>query len=258
MTTVELPTDRLDALESKIDRLTEQMAMLTVEAEHRRRQREAFDDLTGDLARVSEGAMDVAVRELDSLSQTADLADTVKLLRRFVEVAPTLERALVGLSAVAELVDDAAPLGSDVMAMVTERLDAVERKGYFRFATAALGVADQVVTNFDEHDVEQLGENVVAILEALREVTQPEMLVFLSRMIDAVHAEQVAVDMEPAEPPSLWALARQVRDPDVRRGMARALHTLRAVSVETGAQAPDASAAGTSSHRTPPLEGENT
>ena len=39
---------------------------------------------------------------------------------------------------------------------------------------------------------------------------------------------------EPAEAPSLWSLLRQVRDPDVRRGMGRALHTLRAVSAETG------------------------
>ncbi len=257
MSVTELPVDRLGALETKIDLLTEQMAVLAVEAEHRRRQREAFDDLTGDLARVSEDAMAMATRELDSLSQTADLADTVRLLRRLVEVAPTLERALVGLSAATSLIDDAAPLGSDVMAMVIERLDELERKGYFRFAGAAVGVADRVVTNFDESDVEQLGDNVVAMLEALREVTQPEMLAFLTRMIDAVQAEQQAVEMESAEPPSLWALARQVRDPDVRRGMARALHTLRTVSAETGPHA-ITSAAADRTQTTPPLEGDNT
>jgi uncharacterized protein YjgD (DUF1641 family) len=234
MTITELPVDRLEALEAKIDRLAEQMAILAADAEQRRRQRESFQDLTGDLARVSEDAMVMATRELESLSKTADLGDTVRLLRRLVEVAPTLERALVGVSAVADLVDDAAPLGSDVMAMLTDRLAELERKGYFGFATAAIGVADRVVTNFDEHDVELLGDNVVAMLEALRQVTQPEMLAFLARMIGAVEAEQKAVEAESAEPPSLWALVRQVRDPDVRRGMARALHTLRAVSAETG------------------------
>jgi hypothetical protein len=234
MTITELPVDRLDALEAKLDLLTEQMAVLTADAVERRRRHDVFEELTGDLAKVSEDAMSMATRELDSLSQTADLADTLRLLRRLVEVAPTLERALVGLSAVAELVDEAAPLGSDVMALLTERLDAADRKGYFRFASASIGVVDHVVTNFDEHDVEQLGDNVVAMLEALREVTQPEMLAFLARMIDAVKTEQRAVDAEPTEPPSLWSLARQVRDPDVRRGMARALHTLRAVSSETG------------------------
>jgi hypothetical protein len=234
MTVVEAPTDRLDALEAKIDRLTEQLAVLTADAEQRRRQREAFEDLTGDLARVSEDAMAMATRELESLRQTADLADTVRLLRRLVEVAPTLERALDGIAAAGELVDDAAPLGADVMAMLTDRLAEVERKGYFTFAAAAFGVADRVVTNYDEHDLELLGDNVVAILDALREVTQPEMLAFLGRALDAIKAEQAAVAGEPAEAPSLWSLLRQVRDPDVRRGMGRALHTLRAVSAETG------------------------
>ena len=262
MSVTDVPVDRLDALETKIDVLAEQMTVLAAEAEHRRRQRESFEDLTGDLNRISGDAMAVATRELETLSQTADLADTLRLLRRLVEVAPTLERALVGLNTASSFVDDVVPLGSDVMAMATERLDELERKGYFRMAGAAAGVADRVVTNFDERDVEQLGDNIVTMLEALREVTQPEMLAFLTRMIDAVQAEQQAVEMEAAEPPSLWALVSQVRDPDVRRGMARALHTLRAVSVETGpraATAPGDRTRSTSSLApTPPLEGENT
>ncbi len=254
MTLAEHPVDRLDALETKLDRLTEQMTMLTIEAELRRRRRDMFDDLTGDLARVSEDAMSMATRELESLSQTADLGDTLRLLRRLVEVAPTLERALVGASAVAQLVDDAAPLGVDVVTMVTDRLDVADRKGYFRLAGAAAGVADRVVTGFGEHDVERLGDNVIAMLEALREVTQPEMLAFLTRMIGAVQAEQRAVELESVAPPSLWELVRQVRDPDVRRGMARALHTLRAVSAETG---PHASPASHRAHHEQPTEGEN-
>ena len=172
MTTTDVPldvtADRLDAIEAKLDRLTDQLSVLT------------------------------------------------------------------NLGMVSELVADVTQLGPDVMASAVDLLDEVDRKGYFRFAGAAVGVADRVVTNFDEHDVELLGDNVVAMLEALREVTQPEMLAFVSRMVGAVHAEQEAVGWESADPPSLWALARQVRDPDVRRGMARALHTLRSVAVETG------------------------
>lgn len=238
MTTTDLApgvaVDRIGELEAKIDRLTEQMTILTADAEHRRRERESFDDLTGDLSRVSHDAMALATRELETLSQTVDVADLVNLLRHLAEAAPTLDRLVVGLLAAAELVEDAAPLGTDLMSTMTERLAEVDRKGYFTFVTAAVGVVDRVVTNFDERDVELLGDNVVAILEVLREVTQPEMLVFLRRMLDAVQHEQAAVEAEAASPPSLWSLVRQLRDPDVRRGMNRALHTLRSVSVETG------------------------
>lgn len=234
MTVTEIPVEQLAVLEAKIDRLTDQVAILTADADQRARQREALQDFTGDFARVSEDAMGLAIRELESLSRSADLSDTLRLLRRLAEVAPALDRALVWLSQLAEFAEDAAPLGTDVMSLITDRLAIAEERGYFEFAGAAIGVADRVVTNFDEDDLDQLGDNVVTILETVREITQPEMLTLLGRMVDAVRAEQALIEDEPAEPPSLFALARQVRDPDVRRGMARALHTLRAVSVETG------------------------
>ena len=225
-------------LEAKIDLLTQQVGVLTRQAELQARRHEAYEELRDDLLRISGGALDVASRELDELTQTADLADAVRLLRRLVEVAPTLDRALVLVDQLGELVDDVAPLTPDVMATVVERLGEADRKGYFTFVRAGTRVVDRVVANFDENDVDQLGDNVVAILEAVREITQPEMITFLGRMVGAVRTEQQAVERETAEPPSLWSLLRQLRDPAVRRGMARALDTLRTVSVETTATGP--------------------
>jgi uncharacterized protein YjgD (DUF1641 family) len=176
MTITEAPVDQIAMLEAKLDRLADQIAILTDDAAERARQRHVFTELTGDLSSIS----------------------------------------------------------SDALAKAVDLLADAERKGYFTFATAAAGVADRVVTNFDEHDVDQLGDNIVAILQAVREITQPEMLTLLGRMVGAVRAEQEAVQFEHTEPPSLWSLVRQLRDPAVRRGMDRALHTLKAVSADTG------------------------
>ncbi len=230
MTVTDLPVDRLAILETKIDLLTERMSVLADDAERRARQRAMLDELTDDVSRISGDALALATRELESLTQTADLTDTVRLLRRLVEVAPDLERALSGLSQLMELVDDLAPLGGGMMSAATERLAEAERKGYVGFARAGVGVVDRIVTNFDEDDVEQLGDNVVAILEAVREITQPEMLALLGRMVGAVRAEQHHLAVEGDPPPGFLALARQLRDPDVRRGMGRAINTLKAVS----------------------------
>lgn len=234
--------DRTQALEAKIDLLTEQMAVLTAEAEQRRRQREAFTDLTEDLSRVSGEAMAMATNELEQLTATADLQDTVRLVRRLIEVAPTLDRTLATLDQVAALMDDVVPLGTDAMALATERLADAERRGYFAFARAGMGVVDNVVTNFEEDDLVQLGDNVVTILGAVKEITQPEMLALLTHMVEAVRRQQERIDAEPEEAPSLWALARAVGDPDVRRGIGRALGTLRSVSLETGPESAGASA----------------
>lgn len=225
------PVDRNAALEAKIDALTEQVALLAEDARERRAQREMVRELLGDLSPIAHQAMEVATTELDALTATADPAALVGLVTRLVEVAPRLERALVALDQVGQLVDDVAPLGHDAMASLTDRLAEAEAKGYFAFARSGMGIVDEVVTNFSQDDVDQLGANVVAILEIVKEITQPEILDLVARLIDALQRQPLRV-RGPEEAPSLWALARQVRDPDVRRGMAGALDALRAVSAE--------------------------
>ena len=86
-----------------------------------------------------------------------------------------------------------------------------------------------------EEDVEALGDNVVLILETVKELTQPDVMAVLYRMIEAIHRQQAQMEAEPEEPPSLFQLVRKMRDPEIRRGIGRALNTLSAVSdVDTG------------------------
>ncbi len=131
-----------------------------------------------------------------------------------------------------ELVADAMPMlrtGSDRLA---EQLEALERRGYFSFVRAGADVVDEVVTNFGEDDIRQLGEHVVSILDTVKELTQPEMLGLLHRALEAVERQRLLVEQESDDPPSLWQLARQARTPEVRRGLARAMGTLAAMNDE--------------------------
>jgi uncharacterized protein YjgD (DUF1641 family) len=90
------------------------------------------------------------------------------------------------------------------------------------------------VTSYTEEDVEALGENVVTMLDTVKEITQPDMLALVQRMIDALQAQQQVIEAEPEDPPSIFALLKKMRDPDVRRGLNRALTTLGSVTAETG------------------------
>jgi len=220
-------------LEDKVDLLTEQMAVLTDEAVIQRRRRQEWDELRSDLTPIAGEAMALAGRELDGLSREADPADLISLARQLAKSAATIERSLRTLDALDELSTDLVPIASEAMTKATAVLAAADDAGYFAFARSGLGVVDKVVTSFSQEDVDRLGDNVVSILEMVKELTQPEMVALFTRMIEAIERQQESLAAEPETPPSLWALARQVRDPDVRRGMGRALNTLRAVSAET-------------------------
>lgn len=220
--------ERTAELERKIDALTEQVAFLAEEARAARIRRQRWEELQHDVMPIASEAMVVVSDQLENLD--VNVTDLAELLKRLVKAAPVLDRVLEQVEMYSELVHDLMPLTDVATESAISRMAVMEDKGYFGFAKGAIRVADQVVTGFTEEDVEQLGDNVVLIMRTIKEMTQPEVMAALHRMIAAVQAQQSQLAAEPAEAPSLWQIFKQVRDPEIRRGMARGLNTLRAVS----------------------------
>jgi len=227
MTTTQAPPADLEA---KIDALTEQVAFLTEEARLARRRREVWSDLQADVMPIAGDVLQVLERELEELSADVTLTDLGDLVRRFVRVAPILDQGLRYLEMSGELLSDMTPLTEHAMDVATDRLVAIDQKGYFGFARSSLRIVDRIVTEFSEEDVDALGDNVVLILETIKEMTQPDVMAALYHMIEAVQRQQRRIAAEPQEPPSLFQLVRKMRDPEIRRGLGRALNTLSAVA----------------------------
>lgn len=217
-------------LEAKIDALTEQVAFLTQEAEQARRRREFWTDLQTDVMPIAGDVLKVLERELEELSCTVCMTDFADLARRFVRVAPILDQALRYLEMFSDLASDMMPLSEHALSVATDRLVELDQKGYFGFIKSGWHVVDRIVTGFSEDDVEALGDNIVLILDTIKELTQPEIMAALHHMIAAVQRQQEQMSGEPEAPPGLFRLAMRLRDPEVRRGMSRALNTLSAVA----------------------------
>jgi len=235
---------RLDAMEAQLAFLVEEMA-------EQRRIRLAAGDLVHDLAPVSGAVMERLTEEFESLPPETSLEDLGRLMRTFVANAARLEALLAQLESLTELAQTLSELSGPALAMATERLGALEEKGYLDFARGGVAVADRVVTAFGPEDIEALGDNIVLILQTVREMTQPEVMTMLRRT--ALSAQHI--DAELAEPPSLLGLAREMRDPEVRRGLGRTLSVLRTIGAEAAPAAEAISAESTTTSE-PPTTGK--
>lgn len=223
------------AIEAKLDALAAQVDAIASELEITRKRRESMDELRDTLTPVAGEALAVAGRELETMRSDGTLDDLVRLLRKLIASAGSLEKALAALESMTSLMGEAAPLSQEVVAALTSRLADLDEKGYFDFARHSAGVLERVVTSFDEDDIDALGDNVVLILETVKEMTQPQVMHMLRRTATAVQSQQQAIESGADDTPSLWQLMRRMRDPQVRRGLARALDMLRSVA----ADAPD-------------------
>ena len=228
MTTVS--TDRIAELERKLDVMSLQMDLLVEELREQRLRRQQWDELRSDLAPIAGEAMTLASNELEAIQEWVQPEDMLRLLRRVLRNTKNIEDGMARYESLMDFIDDAGPLTSEAVTKILTTLEDFEQRGYFEFVNAALGIADRVVTTYSKEDVEALGDNIVQMLDIVKDLTQPEMLAVAQRMLDALQRQQAAAELEPADPPGLFALAGQMRDPEVRRGLARALNTFKIVS----------------------------
>jgi uncharacterized protein YjgD (DUF1641 family) len=135
-----------------------------------------------------------------------------------------LEEALDQLESFSDLAREVGPLSDEIFMSVMTRLSEMEEKGYFTFIQGGMEIMDEVVSNFTEEDIRQLGENVVLILQTVKEMTQPEIMTLLRTSANVLREEDIPENV------SMLDIVRQMNDPDVRRGLSKTLNVLKTFS----------------------------
>ena len=222
-----------DSISERLDRLDRNVEEIAEELRRQQRARERWQELADELAPIAEEAMDLTITRLGS--EDFDMAEVAGLARAVLRDASVLEAWIGPLRSLAALADEAGPLATPAVASLNTWLQRIDDRGYFTFVRQAAGVLDTVITSFTEEDVRLLGENIVLILQTVKQMTQPEVMGLLGRT--AVSIRDVETDGA-GQPPSTLALLRQMRDPEVRRGLARLLETLRAIGAQGTAGSP--------------------
>ncbi len=125
-----------------------------------------------------------------------------------------------------ELWDELMPVGRQVMSSLAARLDGAEKSGWLAFGRELLAVGERVVEHYSPEDVRRLGDAIVPILDAVRAVTQPEMMTLAADAAGAVEAGA-------KKPVGMLGAMRATRDEDVQRGLAIVIEVLRRIGEDT-------------------------
>ena len=210
--------------------MADQLAEITRELRRQRIDRGRWSELADDAVPVAKAALDKVTAHLEE--DACRFEGVASLAHGLIRNADVFESWLGPLRKLTALAEELGPIATPAVSSLTNHLQQLDEKGWFSFAREVAGVADSVVTSFSDEDVRQLGDNIVLILQTVRQMTQPEIMGMLGRVAitlkdgDSDDAEKV---------PSTRALLRQMREPEVRRGMARLLATLRGIGAAPSA-----------------------
>ena len=214
-------------LNQKIDALTAQVAYLTDQAQIAERQRQDRAELVRDLTVIADDAFHLTVEQLEEVQEYIDLGELLRFFKRLLRNGRNFDKMLDQLESLMDLMDTMSPLADEAFGKAVTTLADLEHKGYFAFARGGRRIMDNVVTSFGEEDVNRLGDNIVLILNTVKDMTQPEIMNFVRDTLLVAEKEvEKPVDI------SYSGLLRQMRDPEVRRGLALTMRVLHVVGAQ--------------------------
>lgn len=210
-------------LQQQINAINRKLDTILEEIEYSRRKRREMEDLKEDLVRVGKDFYQTAVEELDDIHDYISTGDVLYLGKKVLRNLRTITQTFEQLESLRDFLQDAAPLARESFIDFMNKLDEFDRKGYFTFAKELGKVTDRIVTSFSAEDVKKFGDNIVTIINTVKNLTQPEMLQSVNNAL-AVYQK---MNIEVQEDVSLVKLLRELNTPEARRGMAYAIRFLK-------------------------------
>jgi len=209
--------------QNQIDEINKKLDIILEEIELQKRHRKEMEDLKEDLFRVGKDLYETAVVELEEVHDHLKTGDILHLGKKLLRNVNNLNKAFDQIESTRDFLQDVSPLVRQSIIDLMSKLDEIDRKGYFEFAKELQRVADNVVTSFTAEDVKHLGDNIVTILNTIKNLTQPDMLHAINNAVSVYKNIDLTVDSKV----SLFKLLKELNSPEARRGMAVGLKFLK-------------------------------
>lgn len=199
---------RMDALEQKLDLVLDYV-------NQQRLKSEVVEDLVSDVMIIGKDFYNHSVVELEKQAVELDPDELKQLTINLVRNVKNINEILGLLESIMDMKKDAGPIMNEMIIEFTKKMHTTEEKGYFDFAREIGRLMDNIVTNFSPEDVRQLADNVVLILQTVKNMTQPEMLVAVNNAVKVYGSIQT----DDIKPYSMWQLMREMRSPEMKSAL---------------------------------------
>jgi len=202
-------------LQKQINEINQKLDQVLHHVNEQRLQRDSFNDLADDLYIVGKDAFQSTVDELDKREIEVNVDDLKNLSLRMLRNVDNFNQMLDTFESMVDLTKDAGPIVNEVGVDVIHKFHEMEQKGYFDFLREATRIFDNIVSNYSPEDVRELADNIVTIMETVRNMTQPDMLRAMNNAVN-IYKE---MDFDNVKEYSMWKAFREMRSPEMKKGI---------------------------------------
>ncbi len=204
-----------DNIQEQINDINRKLDIVLEEVLAQKETRQSLEDLTSDLTIVGNDVFKSTVVELENAGVEIDGEALKQLMFKFVRNIDTINEMFEMLESFSDLIKDVTPIMHQMGLDGIRKMNTLEQKGYFDFMQEAVKIIDNVVTHFTVEDVTLLADNIVTILETVKNLTQPDML----KAINSGLVVYKSIELEKVEEYSMWKAIRAMNSKEMKKGI---------------------------------------
>lgn len=201
--------------EVNIVELNQKVDLILEYVNQQRLKSEAIDDLVADASIIGKDVYDSTVKALDDQNVEIYPEELQELGIRLIRNVKNFNTMLDLMESMTDLAKDVAPIANEVIIDGTKKLHEFEQKGYFEFLKELGHIIDNIVTHYTTDDMRSLADNIVTILETLKNLTQPEMLNSVNNAVKIF----ASMNIDEAPSYSVFKLMREMNQPEMKKAL---------------------------------------
>jgi uncharacterized protein YjgD (DUF1641 family) len=216
-------------VQEQINEINQKLDLLLQYVNEQRLKSETIEDLVADVSIISKDAFSSAVEELDTRGIELNIEDVKLLAFKLIRNVNNFSQVMDMFESITDLLKDVGPIVNEVGIDFTHKLNEFEQKGYFEFFKEIANIMDNVISSYPPEEVRALSENIVTILDTVRNITQPDMLHAINNAVSIFKN----LDTENIKEYSLWKAFREMNTPEMKRGIGFMITFLKNLSKES-------------------------
>ncbi len=216
-------------MQQQIDAMNRKLDLVLEEVMAQREARQNINDLTADLSIIGKDMFGAAVTELDSAGVEIDGEAVKVLLLKIVRNIGTLNEMFDMLESASDFIKDITPILHQIGLDGVKAMGGLEQKGYVDFAKESMKIFGNVVEHFTTEDVRLLADNIVIIMETVKNLTQPDMLGAINNGVVVYKS----LDVNDIPEYSLLKALRAMNAPELRKGLGFMITFLKNIAKES-------------------------
>jgi len=213
------------SVQDQINEMNQKLDLVLEEIQVKRQKRLEVEDLLSDLSIVGKDLFRASVDELDFAGVDIDTDALKNLFFKVIRNVGTFNELIEMLESFTDLMRDVSPIVHQMGLDGVNKMNELERKGYMDFIQQFGQIVDNIVTHFTVEDLRLLADNIVTILDTIKDLSQPDMLGAINNAVEIFKSTK-SHDIEEY---SLWKAFKETRTPEMRRGIGFMITFLKAI-----------------------------